>query len=219
MKDNLERLNRSVYGPKIRNKFFPDAIFISDLDKMVTKGKYKNSFPEGAIIHYTAGWRKESGREALSSEKKYCYFFIDLDGNVFQQFEISEWGSHAGLSFCPVTKRDWVSQFYVGIEIACGGLTSVDSDGFYRTWFNKRVTDINLVRVKDGYKNSGVFERFTRAQEYALFNLSVWLCKNGSDPRLFFGHDEVSEGRKFDPGGSLSMNMNNFRRELKQRVR
>lgn len=184
---------------------FPNAIFLEDLPRLKTFGNYKKDFPEGAIIHYTAGRQDQSGIMAIQHaiESNFCYFFINESGMVYQQFDINRWGSHAGLSKCPVTSRSNVSKYYVGIEIACAGLLNKG-----KTWYNLKVPDHKVRTI-----NNQQFESFTPEQEDSLFDLSLWLCDNGANPDLFFGHNEVTS-RKIDPGGSLSIPMGEFRTRL-----
>ena len=186
------------------------AIFLKDLPKMKTLGEYASGYPEGAIIHYTAGRQDQSGimavQNALTAE--HCYFFIDSFGMVYQQFDLNRWGSHAGLSRCPFTGRNGVSKYYVGIEIACSGKLI---NG--KTWYGQKIPDHKIRQTKEGQ-----FEKYTPEQEESLFDLSLWLCENGANPDLFLGHNEVTD-RKQDPGGSLSMSMEEFRERLGVRIR
>jgi len=209
-KKELVRPNKEISKPKL---FYPEAQFIPHLPHMPTMGEYKKKFPEGVVIHYTAGDIGQSGESAVKQaiENGYSYFFIDRWGYVYQQFDLHRWGYHAGISQCPITKRTSVSRHYVGIEIACSGLLS-DS----KTWFGKRVAPVNVRKADHRYLVSGEFEKFENVQERALIELCLWLCQKGANPDYIFGHQEVSPGRKSDPGASLSMPMKDFRETIKK---
>lgn len=204
------RDNLSKFKP---DNFYPEAQYIPHLPKLNSVGKYKKGFPEGIVIHYTGGDINQSGQSAVEQAlfHGYLYFFIDKGGYVYQQFDLSEWGYHAGVSQCPVTKRTSVSKLYVGIEVACGGLITNN-----KTWFGKRVSPINIREADPSYLVSGQFEKFTEIQERSLTELCVWLCSKGVNPDLIFGHNEVAPMRKIDPGASLSMCMMNFREHVKK---
>lgn len=194
---------------------YPEAIVLNDQALMSKGGSYKNNFPEGVIVHFTAGHQKQKGADAISFANKmgHRYFFIDQDGKVYQQFCLSGYGPHAGESKCPVTKRTSVSQFYVGIEVACGGKLKNGS-----TDFGKVVAPENIRKgsINNKWqKASGEFEKFTEAQELSLKKLCTWLCENGANPDLIFGHDEVAPERKNDPALSLSVSMDDFRKLIK----
>lgn len=188
---------------------YPNSIFLKDLPKLKTNGIYKTDFPEGAIIHYTAGRQNQSGMMAIQHaiDSNFCYFFINESGMVYQQFDLNRWGAHAGLSKCPVTQRSNVSKYYVGIEVACAGLLNKG-----KTWYNLKVPE-HKIRIHDEKE----YEMFTPEQEDSLFDLCVWLCLGGSNPDLFFGHNEVTN-RKIDPVGSLSMSTEEFRIRLKEQT-
>jgi len=186
--------------------------------KAITRGSYKGGYPKGAIVHFTAGRRNglSTGID-LQRSTKMCYFLIDENGEVAQNFPLDEWGYHAG-------KSKWsglsgsVSDELVGIEVMCGGKLT-EKNGKWYTWFNKEIPakERRKVSKKDNII-AGTYHAYTEEQEDALTGLLIWLHKNNKDTfslDLVLGHDEVSPGRKNDPGGSLSMTMKQYRTHLK----
>lgn len=187
-------------------------------ERMKTQGTYPLLWPEGAIIHYTASSSMLATiQTALRHD--YCFYLIDRDGVVYQRFNSTNWGYHAGESTCPVTKRRYVHHFYAGIELESFGKL-IEEKGIYKTWFGRKV-DEKLVRrvLKDDDKaREGAWEKLTKAQEESLIKLLLWLYS--FNPKVFkmeqvFAHHEVSPGRKTDVGGSLSYSMNQLRNLLK----
>lgn len=207
-------------------------------EKMVTQGKYRKGFPEGAVIHYTAG-RDYTEKDAINSVKwgvrqKYCYFVIGPTGVLYQSFPLSHWGSHAGKSSYGDLK-DGVSRYLVGIEVVCSGKLIFHKNG-YLPWFhltdgksikggikqNARMYEPDEVNyVKQDHKTyvqEGYYKKFTIEQEQSLMQLLLWLKMVKPDVFSFdnvLGHMEVSPFRKADPGGSISMNMIDYRNKLK----
>lgn len=175
---------------------------------MKMQGRYRKGHPEGAIVHFTAG-RCNTEQEAKDSlawgiDSGYTFFVIGPTGVVYQNFPLSHWGHHAGSSSWPGLGSG-VSNYLVGIEVACAG--KVDSNG--KSWFNVTYPPERLrtVSAKDN-RQAGTYVKYTPEQEKALIDLLVWLKRN--NPKVFrtdliLGHDSVSPGRKNDPGGSLSM--------------
>lgn len=204
-------------------KKYPLAKIVETEDMMHESGKYSKGFPEGIIVHFTAGWQNGKAKPtiAYANSRGHRYFFIDEAGQVWQQFCLSGYGQHAGESQCPVTGRTSVSKYYVGIEVACAGkLSDMDGDGgIDDTWFkqmnippeNRRTGVIN----DRWQKANGTYQKFTEAQETALKHLCVWLCENGCNSDLIFSHEEVAPGRKNDVGLALSVTMENFRKMIK----
>ena len=188
-----------------------------------TRGKYSNGYPVGAIVHFTAGSQNQKGEDAMDYQvKKGCtYFFIDKDGQIWQNFPLNEHGYHSGESGWKGL-NGYVSDELVGIEIACAG--QLDSKN--KSWFGATIPQ-DQVRKVPGLANmeEGNYQKYTPAQEASLIRLLLWLKSN--NPEVFnldyvLGHDEVSGPagigfrRKNDPGGSLSCTMPQLRDKLKE---
>jgi len=219
LKSVFLKLRKKVNSMSIEKEIkikYPLAKHFPELPLMARGGTYKNKFPEGVIVHFTAGWQSQKPKDAINFANKngHRYFFLDQSGTVYQQFDLSGYGPHAGESLCPVTKRSSVAKYYVGIEIACGGKLT---NG--KTWYGKEVLLENqrkgIINNK-WQKSSGVYEKFTPEQEDSLIELCIWLCKTGCDPDLIFSHEEVSPGRKDDVGLALSITMDEFRDRVKK---
>lgn len=177
--------------------------------KMPTSWEYADGYPKGAIIHFTAG-RDKTEADALGSydwgcDQGYTFFVIGPTGVLYQGFPLNRGGSHAGSSSWPGLGSG-VSSKLVGIEIACAG--KLDSSN--KSWFGVKY---DADEVRNGFK------KYTSEQEETLIKLLVWLKKNCPevfDVQYILGHDEVSPGRKNDPGHSLSMGMDGLREKIKR---
>ena len=185
----------------------------------LSRGTYTDGYPKGAVIHFTAG-RRNGLESALNYQvdQGYLYFVIDEDGNIGQNFSLDSWGYHAGKSSYQGLSGS-VSDDLVGIEVQCAGKLTKQGDSF-RTWFGTTVpeSEVRTIPSKKDNQQQGHYEKYTEAQENALTTLILWLHKN--NPEVFklnfvVGHDEVSPGRKNDPGGSLSMTMPQYRDYLR----
>lgn len=185
--------------------------------QMKTRGKYRKGYPEGAIIHFTAG---RYGTQDMDSgiAKGFAYLLIDDKGNVYQANPLDSWGYHAGVSSWK-SLGSGVSEFLVGIEItAAGKVTKVGES--YQTWFKGVLTkdQVREVKAKDNIQ-AGIYQKYTDEQEKSLIDLLLWLKENNPDVFSFdlvLGHDEVAPTRKNDPGGALSCSMPEFREKLKK---
>jgi len=182
-----------------------------------TRGTYARGYPRGAIVHFTAG-RRSGLLQGLTFQvsQGFTYFLIDAHGNIGQNFPLDSWGYHAGRSSWPGLSGN-VSDELVGIEIQAAGMLEKHGDE-YRAWFGEVIPakEVRLAQAVDN-KVAGPYQMFTEEQEAALIKLVLWLHRNNSevfDLNLVLGHDEVSPGRKNDPGGALSMTMPAFREML-----
>jgi N-acetyl-anhydromuramyl-L-alanine amidase AmpD len=196
--------------------------------KMPTQGSYSKRYPMGAVVHFTAGWDKKDD-QALGSldwgiKQGWGFLMIGPSGVVYQAGPLDKWSHHAGTSAWKGLGKS-VSKYLVGIEVACAGEVTLQSDKSYKPYFNARYTKDEVRTVKEDYGcPAGTYKKFTDAQEDSLVDLLIWLKHNAPDIFSFdyvLGHHEVAgkEGigywRKTDPGGSLSMPMKKFREYLK----
>jgi len=227
---------------------------------MRTRGDYKKDYPQGAVVHFTAGRSRkkpeggtrnrsshlEQGKQSVNSavsKGAYCYFVIDRDGNVHQNFPLDRWGYHAGESAWKGLSGT-VSNELVGIEIQnAGKLRDYWKDGRDKkhtcpegklaAWFTRPDKgDAYFDKEEDARYGSdddniqrGWYHKYSVEQERALEELLLWLKSNNPkvfDLDLVLGHDEVAgpkgigRKRKSDPGASLSMTMTEFRKYLKK---
>lgn len=192
---------------------------------MKTRGPYRRGYPEGAVVHYTAGRFEKGDADAVATMKygasDFCYFCISATGKVYQGAPLDRWGSHAGGSKWPGL-GSWVSQYLVGIEICSAGLLEQAPAGL-KPWWGKPLVPETLARkveVRENINQAGWYHAYTQAQEDALTELILWLHGNAPDTfqlDLVLGHDEVASpaGRKNDPGGALSTSMPALREKLR----
>lgn len=208
--------------------WYPKAVIMKK--KMTGAGNYEHGYPQGAIIHFTAG-RDKTEQDAIDSYewglgKGYVFFVIGPTGVVYQGFPLNVRGSHAGTSYWPGL-GDSVYKYLVGIEVACAGML----DGNGKSWFGVTYPEIETRRVSEQALNgegpTGQYKRFTLEQEKALVELLVWLKKNNPDVfniDYVLSHSEVAGKktlgywRKNDVSGALSMPMSKLRAYLKSLI-
>lgn len=183
--------------------------------KMKVQGKYPRKFPEGLIVHYTAGLGTARGTNEYCAGQGYTLMTIGKDGELVQSSPLDSWGYHCGNGF---------QDTCLGIEITCAGRLEKKADGKFWSWFDTEIPKENVRHIDDTDEQiNGYYEKYTPEQEATLIKLCLWLRDNGKG--IFklenvIGHDEScsrtgDRGRKSDPGGSLSSLMPAFRTKLK----
>lgn len=194
------------------------------------QGKYRYGWPEGIIYHHTAGGSDPYGTIEFLW-KKYPCLVVGRDGTLYQYFPLDEWGYHSGTVH---------HEYCVGVEVVGAGLLkpkSINGETKYCPWFafNQNTGALehpeycleqSECRHQDGdnIRTEGWYQKFTPEQEQTVEKLCLYLKKQRPDIFSFDkikGHDEaVAESgqpyRKNDPGGSLSIAMDEFRRKLKE---
>lgn len=210
-----ERPNPTDVGKKLL--YYPAAVITPE--KMPTQGTYKDGYPVGAIVHFTAGRSLKGDSDAINTIRSgvndgYCYFCISNDGTIFQSFPLNRWGYHCGKSTWPGLGSS-LSNKLVGIEICNAG--KLDSNG--KSWFGETYPEKDTREVSAlGNREAGRYHKYTEAQEKSLIDLLVWLKLNNPDVfkiENILAHEDVSPGRKNDFGGSLSMT----RQELQEKIK
>jgi hypothetical protein len=211
-----ERPNPGDLGQKLL--WYPKAEIFSE--KMPTRGFYANKYPVGAVVHFTAGRSLKGDSDAKNTIRNgiangYAYLCISRDGTVFQAHSFDRWGHHCGKSSWPSLGTS-LSNKLVGIEICNAG--KLDASG--QSWFGEKYPESEQrASLKNANIEAGNYHKYTPEQEKSLIELLVWLKLN--NPGVFqveniLGHDEISPGRKNDPGASLSCTMPALRSKIKE---
>lgn len=161
--------------------------------------------PKYLIIHYTAGltldgavtWFKKP--EAKAS----AHITIGRDGTIVQQVPFNHIAWHAG-------KSKWdslvgMNGYALGIELVNAGKLARRADGAWVNWANNVIPDAEVVVLthKNESQPAG-WHVYTQAQLDAAIEVSRAL----NERYKFFdilGHDDVSPGRKVDPGPAFPM--------------
>lgn len=220
----VEPIRPSMDAAGARLLWYPLATIITP--RMTGRGRYPDNYPRGAVVHFTAGRDKteEQAKNSINNgrENGYAFFVIGPTGEVYQACPLDEWGYHAGESHWAGIGTG-VSSRLVGIEVTCAG--KLNDEG--KSWFGVTYEQDEIREVGTNYDcPAGLYKKFTNDQEAALMDLLVWLKHN--NPSIFsfsyvLGHHEVSgmrgigRWRKNDPGGALSMKMDEFRTALADR--
>jgi len=223
---------------------FAENIHQTEGIKMRSRGEYTNGYPTGLVVHWTSGWHLVRGlhinpfpmgnnkeklaksartyalRAAKGGQKNgYLFLVMDVLGKIYQSRPLIKHGYHAGKSYWPNVGHS-VSKDFVGVEMLNPSTATKKGNKFF-TWFKYELPK-ELLRITD----KGNFYHYSLEQEESLFRLCLWLYRNSpviNGEKVFkisnvVGHDEVSPGRKNDPGDALSMSMPAFRAKLRDEL-
>ncbi|MCV2883318.1 N-acetylmuramoyl-L-alanine amidase [Aestuariibacter sp. AA17] len=168
-------------------------------------GGVMQASPSAVVIHYT-------GNESLSGTVNWlcdpqarasAHVVIGEQGELVQLVPFNHVAWHAGKS--QFQGRSNFNRFSIGIELVNPGkLTRVGEQ--YCAWFGKAYPKSRVVRAKHQHASeTGYWCAYTEAQITALTRL-ILLLKNHYPIQQIVGHDDISPGRKCDPGPAFPLN-------------
>lgn len=168
-------------------------------------GKFERALPDTIVIHYTAGSNAKSSARTLSNPnvRASAHVIIARDGSVIQlaDFDTITW--HAGKS--TYAGRSGFNNYSIGIELDNAGALEKREDGGYYSWFNRKYPQEEVVKATHRNEtNPRYWHVFSEAQIDAVFELCR-LLKEAYKIKFILGHEEISPGRKIDPGPAFPL--------------
>lgn len=169
--------------------------------------------PSLLVIHYTAGASFQSDLAELTRADERpasAHFLVGRDGELAQLVAMNRVAYHAGKSHWK--GRDNCNRFSIGIEVSNWG-PLVQRGGKFYAWpgdFRRTmVPDSRVVLAK--HPNSRceyrAWEHYSGACLSTLFDLVVRVCLELPSIKEIVGHQDVSPGRKIDPGPALDLRL------------
>lgn len=158
------------------------------------------------VMHYTAGptlagavsWFQKP--EAKAS----AHLVIDRDGTIVQMVPFNRRAWHAGKS--KWGHLDGMNAHSIGIELVNAGKLRKNAGGQWVNWANRVIPaeDVSIAKHKDEDAEAGWHE-YTEAQLDAATAVGAILHARYAFEDVL-GHDDISPGRKVDPGPLFPMN-------------
>lgn len=178
--------------------------------KKYSTGKNSCDF---VIMHYTASTNARSAHNTFQNPDTQVswHITVDRDGNVYQLYDFRKVCWHAGKSGWRIGGKvfDGMNKSSIGIELVNAGPLSY-INGTYKTWSGQTVPNIDTFTDVNG----NTWQKYTEAQLAAAGTIALFLAKE-YDCADILGHEEISPGRKQDPGPAAG----EFMRILKRRLR
>ena len=156
------------------------------------------------IIHYTAGASAESSIRALSNpeRKVSAHLVIGRDGAITQLVPFNRIAFHAG-------KSKWhglsgLNRHSIGIELDNAGAME-RQNGVWKSWFKRAYDDDVVIEAVHRHESeSRGWHVFTEDQITATVEASQAIMRHYGLLDVL-GHDDISPGRKTDPGPAFPM--------------
>jgi N-acetylmuramoyl-L-alanine amidase len=161
--------------------------------------------PDTIIIHYTAGVSGESSANWLSNptSKVSAHIVIDRSGQIYQVISFNDVAWHAGQSAYGGRKN--FNDFSIGIELDNAGYLQRTGNE-YISEYGKKYSSNDVIEARHRNENFNRFwHTYTEAQILACQDLCLALIQAYPNITQILGHDEISPGRKQDPGPAFEM--------------
>lgn len=174
--------------------------------------------PRFVVMHYTAGGSGAASRDYMlksptqkqrllgEAAKVYAsaHVVVDRDGSVWQIVPFNRMARHAGTSSWKGLES--LNRYSIGIEIANYGWLDPQGDGSYKRSDTPRFAaeDVTVAPMPGGTRTMG-WENYPTDQLDAVERVTRALLAAYPSIAEVLGHEEISPGRKFDPGPAFPM--------------
>jgi len=169
-----------------------------------TSGTFASGLPDTIVIHYTAGSTAASAITTLKEDgvPASAHIVVDTDGSLTQLVPFNKIAWHAGKSAW--LERNGLNKYSIGIEIVNAGRLEKNGN-VWRSWFGKTYSEDEVVRaVHRNESDPTWWHCFTEKQVEVVYELCKTIMER-YDIRFILGHEEISPGRKIDPGPAFPL--------------
>jgi len=162
-------------------------------------GKFKAGLPDTIVIHYTGGSSAQSSANWLCDQraKASAHVVIGTEGEIIQLVSFDTIAWHAGRSIWE--GRSGLNQYSIGIEIDNPGQLVQRVNGFYTAFGTKVPDDMVTLATHRNQTEPAYWHAYT-ATQIATVEALCQLLMDTYPIRTIVGHEEISPGRKVDPG-------------------
>lgn len=185
---------------------------------LTEKNKAKFKEPVNTIIiHYTAGSSAASSANWLSNPtvQASAHIIIGRAGEIYQLVPFDTIAWHAGQS--EYGGRKYFNNFSIGIELDNPGVLTKTGDDFMASFGRKYPASEVVHAVHRNETTPRYWALYTETQIEACEQLCLALLNKYPSILQILGHEEISPGRKVDPGPAFPLDT--FREKLLQHDR
>ncbi|MBU2912737.1 N-acetylmuramoyl-L-alanine amidase [Reichenbachiella agariperforans] len=169
-----------------------------------TSGLFQPALPDTVVIHYTAGRDAKSSVRTLTDPKikASAHLVIGRDNSITQLVPFDTVAWHAGKSRW--NDRTGLNAYSIGIEIDNAGRLDRQADE-YLSWFKKSYPATEVFRGTHRNESEPTYWHRYTAQQIEIVERVVRLLVDTYGIKLILGHEEISPGRKIDPGPAFPL--------------
>src|SRR5215204_3235755 len=186
--------------PNLKDLRFPDAKYMGRNEN--SRGSFQRGRPVGVLLHYTAGGPAVDRLAGKGDSNVSAHFTVDRDGKAYQCGDLDQRLWHAGVSH--IAGMTGLNDWYIGIEQA--------NFGYWREEKGlpslEKAKEAGWLHVGHKYapRHLLYWEPYPEALLAKTEAICRWLVQEISSIKNIHGHDDVSPGRKSDPGPAFPLN-------------
>jgi len=161
--------------------------------------------PDSIVMHYTAGSNGLSSAKYLAKNnvKASAHLVIDRTGKIYQLVPFNHEAWHAGAS--EYAGRSGYNHYSIGIEIDNAGVLE-KSGNDYLAWFGKKYPAEEVIQATHRNETSPKYWHiYTQQQIQLCMDICELLIETYPQINSIVGHEEISPGRKSDPGPAFPL--------------
>jgi len=175
------------------------------VDFMDTPNKSGTLNPLYLVMHYTAGVSFDGAVNWLSQReaKASAHFVIGRDGELVQMVSLNRKAWHAGRS--QWGELVYLNSYSVGIELVNAGKLHKRGDGKWVNWANKVIPEKEVAILTHPHESQEAgWQIYPEVQLQKAIEVASAL-NDKYEFRDILGHEDISKGRKVDPGPAFPM--------------
>jgi N-acetylmuramoyl-L-alanine amidase len=187
---------------EIKNNLLKNGGVIFELSP--NTGDIFQSPPDTIILHYTAAGSSASAIQTFMtpSSKASAHLIVGRKGEIIQMVPFDTIAWHAGAS--QHEDRTGLNKFSIGIEIDNAGLLEKRGDK-YLSWFGRAYPENEVAfAVHRNEFTPKYWHEYTEIQ-IELVEKICYLLMDKLPVKYILGHEEISPGRKIDPGPAFPL--------------
>ncbi|MCC5935070.1 MAG: N-acetylmuramoyl-L-alanine amidase [Balneolales bacterium] len=189
---------------KIQNHWLGTDSAVHEKVSGKDSGLFADALPDTIVIHYTGG---PSARSAVNTfrnpqVKASAHIVIDYDGTIIQLIPFNRIAWHAGVSHWG--DRHSLNRYSIGIEIVNPGYLTRSGSVWRGAYGDTYGEEQVMEAVHQNEAEPRWWRVFEPEQMQACHQLCEVLMQTYGITEIL-GHDEISPGRKQDPGPAFPM--------------
>lgn len=173
---------------------------------------FKEGNLDALIIHYTAGRDAESSAKYLQKQevKASAHLVIGRNGELFQLVPFNKIAWHAGRS--SYGGKSGYNNYSIGIELDNAGVVTKTGNDF-QSWFGKKYMQSDVMEgIHRNESQPRYWHIYTEKQLEVNEEVTKLILNQYKSIVNILGHEEISPGRKQDPGPAFPLDK--FRRQI-----